>query len=66
MKDFQYRTTANRHYQNSHLTFEKLPCSVCGIELKNLTSLQKHSRNAHGLRLKDLERTVVPNNPKMM
>ena len=66
MKDFNHKKNANRHYQDSHLTFGKLTCSVCGIKVKNLTCLKRHSKNLHGLGVKDLERIVAPNNPKIM
>lgn len=59
-REFSSKSNANRHYRDDHLTFEKLNCELCGTELSNFSSLQKHLKKMHGLRYKDFKNRVMP------
>ena len=60
-REFMSRSSANRHYRDEHLTYEKLNCEMCGKEFRNITTLKKHWKQIHGILHKDRLKSRINN-----
>ena len=60
VREFATKSSAERHFRDAHLTVGMQTCQICWKELNNLTCLQRHCRQMHGISLSDLAKSEMP------